>query len=74
MQILFLNCILDKFAFIAHSKMFTVIKDINQNDFSKQKIEKQLSYRFEKAFWSISLIRVKLCLCAIKANLSGMQF
>ena len=27
---------LDKCVFIAHSKIFTLIKDINQNDFSKQ--------------------------------------
>ena len=36
MQILFNNVILDKFAFNANNKIFTVIKDINKNYFSKR--------------------------------------
>ena len=62
MQILFQNCKLDKIAFIAHSKIFTLIKDNNQNDFSNR-LENRFPFsvfRFEKSFLSISLIKVKL--------------
>ena len=36
MKMLFQNCILNNSVFIAHSKYFTLIKDINQNDFAKR--------------------------------------
>ena len=61
---------LDKFVLIAHSKIFTLNKDIDQND----KVKSFSGLRFKKTFWSISLIRVKLMLCVKKANLFGMQF
>ena len=34
MQILFQNCVLDKFAFIANSNFFTLNRDLILNDFS----------------------------------------
>ena len=61
---------ISRFAFIPQSKIFTLVKDIiDQNDFSKRKTEIDfanrlkkfvLKNRFEKPLWSISLIRVNI--------------
>ena len=52
MQILFQIRKLDQIAFIADIKIFTLIKDINQNDFLKQ-LKNRFPFsvfRFEKSF------------------------
>ena len=45
MQILFQNCLLEKFAIFAHSNICTLIKDIDQND-----LPKRLENRFRFPF------------------------
>ena len=42
--------------------------------FFKKENEKRFSNRFGKSFWSISLIRVQILLCAKIANFSSKQF
>jgi len=40
------NCIPDKFAFITLCDFFSLIKDIDQNDFSTRKTETDFTKRF----------------------------
>ena len=74
-QILLQNCLLVKFAYIAHNKIFTLIKKINQNDFSKQLV-KSFSifyFLFKRSIISISLVKVKIVFYVIKAYLSNYK-
>jgi len=56
-----------KIAFVTQRKWFTLIKYINQNDFSKRKLEKILLIISKKSFLFISLIAVyKFCFVCLK--------
>jgi len=63
---------LDKFNFLSHSLIFTLIKDFAQNNFSKRKtiLKIVLKNRFDQFLVS----ELKNLVCAIKANLSSIQF
>ena len=72
-QILLQNCLLVKFAYIAHNKIFTLIKKINQNDFSKQLVKSFSIFQFKRSIFSISLVKVKIVFYVIKAYLSNYK-
>ena len=72
-QILLQNCLLVKFAYIAHNKIFTLIKKINQNDFSKQLVKSFSIFQFKRSIFSISLVKVKNVFYVIKAYLSNFK-